>query len=189
MIDARNYSAPATLADGTHATVRAIRTDDWDNVLAVFEALDRESIYTRFFAYKKQLSQDELTQIIEVDFERVVALVVMTPREKGEAKLIVGGRYAVSDNVPPFRAAELAFMTGAGYRGRGIASLLLKHLVRIGRAQGLVRFEAEVLAQNQAMLSVFRRSGLPIDMRVEGNLVHVILSLDRPPDVGGGSST
>ena len=38
------------------------------------------------------------------------------------------------------------------------------------------RFEADVLAQNQGMLEVFSRSGLPMKRRREGNVVHVTLS-------------
>jgi RimJ/RimL family protein N-acetyltransferase len=75
------------------------------------------------------------------------------------------------------QTAELAFMTDVAYRGRGIASLVLEHLVRIGRDQGVLSFEADVLAQNQAMLGVFRRGGLPMKKRSEGNVIHVQLSL------------
>ena len=76
------------------------------------------------------------------------------------------------------RSAELAFLTGEGYRGRGIASLLLRHLKRLAEDAGVAQFEAEVLAQNQPMLAVFRRSGLPMRQSREGNVVHVTLSLD-----------
>jgi RimJ/RimL family protein N-acetyltransferase len=72
-------------------------------------------------------------------------------------------------------------MTDDHYRGRGVASLILRHLVRIGREQGLVRFEADVLAQNQAMLSVFRRSGLLMKQRSVGNIIHLTLALDSDP--------
>ena len=68
-------------------------------------------------------------------------------------------------------------MTGNDYRGRGVASLILKHLIRIGREAGLSKFEAVVLAQNQAMLSVFRKSGLPISFRADGGVQHVTLDL------------
>jgi hypothetical protein len=34
-----------------------------------------------------------------------------------------------------------------------------------------------VLAENQLMLAVFRRSGLPMKQRREGNVLHVTLSL------------
>ena len=58
-----------------------------------------------------------------------------------------------------------------------IASLVLKHLVHTAREARVQRFEAEVLAENQPMLAVFRRSGLPMKQRREGNVLHVTLSL------------
>jgi RimJ/RimL family protein N-acetyltransferase len=72
-------------------------------------------------------------------------------------------------------------MTDDAYHNRGIASLVLQHLIRIGREEGISAFEADVLAENPAMLAVFRRSGLPMKKRVEGNVVHVMLSLTPDP--------
>jgi RimJ/RimL family protein N-acetyltransferase len=173
-MDARSYSADDTLKDGTPVTVRAIRREDAGTILQAFRGLDRESVYRRFFSPKKDLSSAELVQLTDVDFNRVVALVVTKADQNGEV-LIGGGRYAVED--PASRAAEIAFMTGAAHRGLGIASLILKHLVRIARDAGISRFDGEVLAENQPMLAVFRRSGLPMSMARDGSTLHVTLSL------------
>ena len=182
-MDARNYAASETLKDGTAVTVRAIRPGDAGALLEAFKSLDRESVYRRFFSPKKELSPAELDQLTDVDFSQVVALVVMTESSEGE-NLIGGGRYAVED--PASSAAEIAFMTGGSHRGLGIASLILKHLVLIGREAGISRFEAEVLAENQPMLAVFRRSGLPMKLRRDGSTIHVTLSLasEKEPQHG-----
>lgn len=173
MIDALNYKAADDLKDGSAVTIRSIRTNDGSSLLTAFEHLDRESVYTRFFTYKRGLTDVELRELIEVNPNRVVALVVTT-RISGAEKLIGGGRYCTDATL---KSAELAFMTDAAYRGRGIAGLVLQHLVRIGRANGVSTFEADVLAQNQAMLAVFRRSGLPMKKRVDGSIIHLKLSL------------
>jgi RimJ/RimL family protein N-acetyltransferase len=60
------------------------------------------------------------------------------------------------------KSAELAFLTDDDYRGRGIAGLVLKHLVRLAREMGVLRFEADVFAENRSILAAFRRSGLPM---------------------------
>jgi RimJ/RimL family protein N-acetyltransferase len=177
----RNYSASEILRDGTPVTIRAIRRDDESLLLEAFKSLDRESVYRRFFSPKKELSDSELEQLTDVDFSQVVALVVTTKGETGEI-LIGGGRYAVND--PASDEAEIAFTTDGNYRGRGIASLVLRHLVRIARELGVSRFEADVLAQNQSMLTVFRRSGLPMRQHREGNVIHVMLSLRTDPKPG-----
>ena len=179
MTGPRSYEAADRLKDGTPVVVRAIHPEDAAGVLAAFKSLDPQSVYTRFFTFKKGLSDAELAQITDVDFDRVVALVVTTPIGD-EEKLIGGGRY-FSDIASA--SAELAFMTADDFHGRGIASLILKHLIRIGREQGVQRFEADVLAQNHAMLAVFRRSGMPMKERPDGSVVHVTLSLEAKPAV------
>lgn len=176
MADPRDYLAHDVLKDGTEVTVRAIRREDAASVLETFKGLDHEAVYRRFFSPKKELSDAELKQLTEVDFSQVVALVVTTRTSRGET-LIGGGRYAVEDTKSP-RSAELAFLTGEGFRGRGIASLLFKHLKRLAEDAGVPQFEAEVLAQNQPMLAVFRRSGLPTRQSREGNVIHVTLALN-----------
>lgn len=170
----RDYVAHETLKDGTPVTIRAIRRGDSSDILEAFKNLDQESIYRRFFSPKKELTEGELSQLTDVDFNQVVALVVTTQGKDGET-LIGGGRFAFS--TPSSQSAELAFLTEADYRGRGIASLVLSHLVRIAREAGVSRFEAEVLAENQPMLAVFRRSGLPMRLKRDGSALHVTLSL------------
>ena len=75
------------------------------------------------------------------------------------------------------RFFELAFTTDSNYRGGGIATFILRHLVRIAREAGVSRFEADVLAETQPMLAVFRHSGLPMQLRRDGGVLHVTLSL------------
>lgn len=179
MIDAKNYHVHDTLKNGRPVNVRAMRTDDWQGVLAAFQELDRESIYTRFFTFRKSLSDDELDRITNVDFDNVVALLV-TAREGVEDRLLGGGRYATVAGADGHRSAEVAFLSDMHTRGQGVASLLLKHLAQIGRERGLSRFEASVLPQNQPMLAVFRHSGLPMMAENDGTTIHVILSLAKP---------
>jgi hypothetical protein len=59
VIDVRNYSAAETLKDGSPVTVRAIRAQDRQGVLDAFGELDRDSVYTRFFSFKKGLTDAE----------------------------------------------------------------------------------------------------------------------------------
>jgi len=175
VVDFSNYMAREKLKDGTEVTVRAIRPEDGPAILEAFSELDAESIYRRFFTPKKELSDAELKQLTDIDFQSVMALVVTAQRD-GVEVLLGGGRLATEGSEHP-QSAELAFLTAGAQRGRGIASLLLRHLTRLGREAGLSRLEADVLGENQAMLNVFRRSGLPLVQHREGTVVHVTLAL------------
>ena len=175
MADPRNYYVRETLKDGTPVTIRAIRKDDKKSILDAFRALDREAVYRRFFSQKEDPTDAELEQVTDVDFSQVVALVATVSQAGGE--IVVGdGRYVADKEGKP-EQAELGFVIAESYRGRGIATILLRHLARIAYHAGLSAFEADVLAYNAPMLAVFERSGLPISRRREGNTIHVALSL------------
>jgi GNAT superfamily N-acetyltransferase len=81
--------------------------------------------------------------------------------------VIGDGRYVADKEGKPERA-ELGFIIAEPYRGRGIATLLLRHLARIAHHAGLSAFEADVLAYNAPMLAVFEPGGLPISRSLSG---------------------
>ena len=174
LVDPRSFRAEERLRDGTPLTIRSVRSDDRDRMREAYGRLSPEAIYLRLFSPKKDLSEAELTRLIEVDFDREVALVA-TIGAGAQESVIGGGRYVSANN--DRRAAEVAFTVDGRYRGQGIASRLLQHLAAIARGRGITRFEAEVLAENRPMLSVFARSGLPMERRREGGVVHVELRL------------
>ena len=75
-MDARSYSVEETLKNGTAVRIRGVRADDKKRISEAFRNLETESIYKRFFQYKKGLTDEELKAATEVDFENEVALMV-----------------------------------------------------------------------------------------------------------------
>lgn len=165
------------MRDGRPITLRAVRPDDKARLLEAFRNLEPSSIYTRFFAYKKTLSEEELTRATEIDYETVVALVATIPSD-GDEMIIGHGAYAVDVSRDPPERAEVAFVVEEDFQGQGIASLLLRYLTRIARAEALKEFNADVLPGNPGMVAVFRGSGLPMKETWEDGGVHVTMSLD-----------
>jgi RimJ/RimL family protein N-acetyltransferase len=174
MFDPHSYMASEFLKDGTPVIIRSIHPNDSGGVLDAFNRLDKDSVYRRFFRFKKELTATELQQLTHDDTGRVVALVVTKQTKEGEL-LMGGGRFVLETDA--LQAASLAFLTDVQFHGRGVASVVLAHLIRIARKFGLVRFEADVLAENQPMLRVFRGSGLRMEQRRRGNVIQVTLFL------------
>jgi RimJ/RimL family protein N-acetyltransferase len=170
-----DFETTETLRNGLAAKFRAIRPDDKARFAEAFSKLDAKSVYTRFFRFKETLTDQELKEATEVDFEKVVALVV-TIESGGQETIIAGGRY-LSFEAAGVLSAEVAFMVEEDYHGLGIAGRILKHLARIAREKGVRQFVAEVLPQNKAMLAVFARSGLPMKQSLSEGIVHVTLTL------------
>jgi GNAT superfamily N-acetyltransferase len=180
----REYLVSDVLKDDTRVTIRAIRPDDRNRFLEAFRLLEKDSIYTRFFSPRNDLSDAELDRAVNVDFVREVALVVTTETVRGET-VIAAGRYIATDGTSPERSAELAFVVEEDYQGRGIASRLLTHLAALARSQGLTHFEADVLSQNGSMLAVFKRCGFPMRTRHEGGVIHLTLALAADDSASG----
>jgi GNAT superfamily N-acetyltransferase len=176
MIDARNYSAQETLKNGLQVTVRAIRPDDKDALVAAFKELDQRTIYLRFFAPKQEITPRELKEATDIDFVLNVALVTCLQDGEGE-KIIGAGRYIVFGDAKPPDRAEVAFTVEEDFHGLGISSMMLRHLARIAKEKGITQFHAEVLQENKGMLVVFNRSGLPMKQEYADGITHVTLSL------------
>jgi RimJ/RimL family protein N-acetyltransferase len=170
------FSWNETLRDGRGVTIRTLRASDRERVAAAVRGLGRESIYTRLFSHRKELTEAGLTRIMTVDSERDVAVLVTIG--SGADEIAIGsGRYVSADAGDGERTAEVAFVVEEDYQGLGIAGRVLKHLVDIARDRGITAFEADVLEENKSMLAVFARCGLPMQRRRDGGVVHVTLSL------------
>ena len=176
MTDARGFEARETLRNGTPVIIRAVRPDDRARIAEAFGKLERDTVYTRFFSYKRELSAAELGVIDRMDFVRDVMLVVTTIVDASE-RVIASSRYVAHDEPDGSLSAEVAFTVEEDYQGNGIAGRLLAHLAALARMNGITRLVAEVLPQNKAMLAVFRKSGLPNSESREGGVVHLTLTL------------
>jgi GNAT superfamily N-acetyltransferase len=149
-----------------------------------------ESLYRRTFSAKRDLRDDDLKQLTEVDFENVVALVAIM-NEEDQDRIVGGGRYVRTGASGVPLKAEVAFLIDDAHQGLGIGSRIFKHLVRIARASGITQFEAEVLPSNEGMLRLFTRSGLPVARTTSRDSIHVTIELnaaDAPMDSGQAES-
>lgn len=174
-LDAAKYLVQETLKDGSNVTIRAIHPDDADRLVKAFLALEPRTIRLRFFYAKGTLTDADLRRLQDMDYQHYVGLAA-TVQNAGEEVIIGFGEYVARGE-----SAEVAFVVEEDWQGRGVASRLLQHLVRIALEHGVTQFEAEVLKENEPMLAVFRHSGLPMTTRNGDDAVLVTLDLNTPP--------
>ena len=172
MIDPSSYLTEETAKGGLPVTIRALRPDDRERMATAVRGLDAESIYLRLFSRGRELTDAAIDRIMRFDRDREIVLVATT---ESDTRIIGSGRYVLTHP----GAAEVAFMVEEDFRGRGIAGTLLRHLARVATAQGIETFEADVLAQNRSMQSVFARTGWGVQSRREGDTVHLTMALPR----------
>jgi len=172
MIDARHYIANEVLKNGLALCIRASRPDDIERIVEAFNKLDPEEVYLRFFSYKTEISAAERQRFHETDFEKRVILLATIVQEGRE--IVVASASYVRDGEA---AAEVAFLVAEPFYRLGIGGLLLRHLGRIARANGITTFVAEVMSQNTGMLGVFKHTGWPMVAKLAGGTVHLELTL------------
>ncbi len=172
MLDPAGYCAVEALRDGTRIEIRALKPDDRGDLLAAVNRASTQSLFRRFFAVRRHFTEKEIDFFTRVDFVTHVALVAAV-EENGRATIVGGGRYIV---VKPGEA-ELAFAVIDPYQGRGIGSMLLRHLIAIARAGGMRELIADVLPGNTAMLKAFERGGFRRKAAVQPDVVQVGLEL------------
>lgn len=169
-----NYQVAENLRDGTPVCLRAIRPGDKALLETAFDRHSAETIYSRFFHFKRELSACDLKKFTELDFDNHVGLIV-TIAENNEERLIGVGRFIREASRDE---AESAFIVDEEYQGRGAATLLLQHLVKLARGIGISSLNAYVQADNLNMLGVFERSGLPMTKTVAEGFTQIVLRFE-----------
>jgi GNAT superfamily N-acetyltransferase len=116
-----------TLRDDSAILIRTIQPDDKDRLREHPRGLATEAVYHRFMGYKRELANDELQRFTELDFTQHIGLAAVLSEDSNEH--IVGvGRYIRTSN----KRAEVAFSVVDKHQGRGVGTLLLARLGRIG---------------------------------------------------------
>jgi GNAT superfamily N-acetyltransferase len=165
----------ALLTDGGTLEVRPARPQDFQAVRAMHAAMSEDNMYLRFFSMSPSAAEQEARRVCrEPDPDHAALLAWQDGRLAGVGAYEPTGKPGV---------AEVAFAVPDDLHGRGIASLLLEHLVWQARQRGLQAFTAETLAENSAMLRVFADAGLPARRRIAQDTVELIFPLP-----GGGDT-
>ncbi len=149
-------AAEVVLRDGSTVSVRPVKEDDFDGLLALLEGMSPESRRLRFFSGAADL-RGAARWAASADERHSVGLVATT----GDPPAIVAhGAYERIDG----DRAEVAFEVADALRGRGVGTILMAHLAGAARDQGISRFIADVLPENRRMLDVFREAGFPAEI-------------------------
>ncbi len=164
-----------TLRDGTLVTIRPVHSEDAPLLKAGFARLSPESVYLRFLSEKKMLTDAEAHLFADVDYMERMAFVA-TRQEAGEEVAIGVARYACLAPDHP-NDAEAAVVVNDEYQRRGLGTLLLTRLVDYARTHGVRYLRATVLMENNRILSLIQRGGLPFKKRYEDGVWEITVDL------------
>jgi acyl-CoA synthetase (NDP forming)/RimJ/RimL family protein N-acetyltransferase len=159
----------ALLADGSTVEIRAARLADAEDVRRMHEELSPGNAYFRFFSFSPQAPEREAQRLTRPAGDDHVALLAR----------LGGDLIGVASYEPTGRpgVAEIAFAVSDEMHGRGVATLMLEHLVSIARRRRLTAFAAETLPDNLAMQRVFADAGLHVKRRFTDGVIELIMPL------------
>ena len=160
-----------------HKTVRfrAMKPSDEEGMRRFFYRCSRETVFYRFFYSIKTMSHDKMQEYVNVDYAKEFSLVGFGGK-KGEGKIIAEARLVSSDEGD---LGEVAFLVDEEYQGVGIGSYLMDLLIVEARNRGLKTLSAQVLSENQPMIKVFEKTGLPLQSRLESGVYQVDVDLTK----------
>lgn len=141
--------------------VRTATRDDWEAIYKLYNSLTEEDLYMRFFHFYR-LSVEDAVKMSEGG-DHVTFLAFSGNRLVGEATLHMTG--------------EVSLVTDRDYRGKGIGSVLMRHLLSVARALGIKEVRFYTLPENLPMISLGRKFGFKVVL--EGD--EVIGTLELTP--------
>ena len=119
-----------------------------------FYSHSKQTLLMRYSHNPKWMSREKASSLVAVDQNRDLALCVVKlngPREE----IIAVGRYYFIERE---NSAEVAFVVREEDQGKGIASTLLKEIIKIALKRNLSVLYAIVRAENGAMRRVFEKN-------------------------------
>jgi acetyl coenzyme A synthetase (ADP forming)-like protein len=160
------------LRDGSSVRIKAAQTTDEAGILAFLKGLSDESRRLRFSAKTVDLEATARVWSGVEDCQDCCVLAVHGGEVVGQASY---------ERIATDRA-EVGFTVADSFQGRGLGTLLLKRLAEAADADGVAVFEADVLAENNKMLELFRESGFSITMKSEPGKIRIQFATSFTPE-------
>ena len=121
----------------------------------VFYHLTPKDVYTRFFTGLKSFSSSMADHLCNVDYEHEMAFVATIRRE--EEEIIIGSSCYMVD--PAKNMADVAYMIRPEWKGMGLGTALQQRMVEYAKSKGLRGFTADILVENEPMLTLAKKCG------------------------------
>lgn len=160
------------LAGGGEVLIRPIRPEDKRGLQRGIERLTPQSRYRRFFSPMPRVTRAQMRYLTEVDHHKHEALLAIDPRSRDG----VGVARFVRSNEDP-AVAEVAVAVSDEWQHRGVATRLLYELTARAREEGIRRFTASVLAENQAALEMMHKLGKARVLGAERGVIELVMDV------------
>ncbi|MGV0624699.1 GNAT family N-acetyltransferase [Mycolicibacter minnesotensis] len=138
--------------DGAPLFLRPVLPGDSARTAQGHVQFSGETLYRRFMTPRTP-SPALMHYLFEVDYVDHFVWVITEP----DGSLVADARFVRDPEDPA--VAEIAFIVGDSYQGRGIGTFLLGAISVIARLEGVERFTARVLSENAPMRAILDHQG------------------------------
>lgn len=154
--------------DNVVVTIRPIRPEDEHRMVDFHQRLSEQTVYQRYFHHMKleqRIAHERLARICFVDYDRQMVMVAeRTNPETGQRQIVGVGRLVKLLNPGE---AEFAVVVADDFQNRGLGTELTRTLQQIAREEKIHTIRAEILADNANMISLCRKLGFNLQLRIE----------------------
>jgi protein lysine acetyltransferase len=167
---------PIRVRDGTEMLLRPVLPGDNAPNAEGPVRFSSETLYRRFQS-KGTPSEALMAYLYEVDY---VHHFVWVMTDGADGPVVADARFIRDENDAGL--AEVAFIVGDEYQGRGIGTFLMGALAVAARGDGVQRFSAQVLSQNSPMRKILDRFGASWH-RDDQSVVTTVIDVPEPEEL------
>ncbi len=146
------------LDDGRTVTIRPLRRQDAEADRRFIKGLSSESRRARFLGSVTDPTDAQIEALTDIDYVNDVALAATAP-VGGREEIVGVSRYATDITG---ERCECAVVVADAWQGHGLATALMKRLIRIAQERGLRLMESYDLAGNYEMHDLARSLGFHV---------------------------
>ena len=168
-----SFTTTVILKDGSTLHIRAVNQEDEGRLLGLLDTLSKRKNNSQVQPVLSSVTREEVRSFCALDYKNTMALAAAVGEGEGE-RIIAVGRYS---RLPKRGAAEIAFLVEDKYQGKGIGTHLLEQLATIARDEGIRLFEAEIAADNQKMVRMFKSSGFRIAEAMDSGSYRMVMDI------------
>jgi len=136
-----------SLRDGTRVLVRPLRDSDRAREEAFIRRLSPEARRFRFLGDFKDPPPDLINTLMHVDYDNDMAFVALA-HDDGELREVGVSRYS---KIKDSSVCEFAITVADDWHGRGLAVVLMKHLMDVAREHKMMRMFSMDDVHNEPM--------------------------------------
>src|SRR6185436_2651358 len=132
-IDFETLTHHDLLPDGTRVLMRVLRPQDAAYYRKFVAHVTADDMRLRFFSAIKELSEDRISELTHLDYERAMAFIAID--EASDQMLGVVRLHLDEDR----QGGEYAVIVRSALKGHGLGWLLMRRMIAYARAIGLKR--------------------------------------------------